>query len=182
MPFEYRHLQLSGLVLIRPRRYEDRRGYFCETYRKSEFAIHGIRDDFVQDNHSFSTGGVVRGLHYQIQPAAQAKLVGAIVGSVLDVAVDVRKNSETFGKWAAVELSDNNGFMLYVPTGFAHGFAVLSAAAHLIYKCTAEYSAVHERGIRWNDPTIKINWPINNPTLSEKDAALPFLQEAELFT
>ncbi len=180
MPFEFEKLKLDGLVLVKPRIYQDDRGFFIESYKKRDFAAAGLPQEFVQDNHSSSTQGVLRGLHYQRGPAAQGKLVRCIAGAILDVGVDIRRGSPTFGKWDAAELSAVNAHMLYLPPGFAHGFLVLSAAAEIIYKCTTEYSPEDEGGIRWNDPDIGVDWTLADPFLSARDGALPFLKDAKL--
>lgn len=177
MPFDLRHLHLPGVCLVIPTKYEDERGYFAEIYRKTTLSGLGIADEFVQDNHSFSTKSVLRGLHFQRTPHVQAKLVRAVMGEIYDVAVDLRNDSPTFGKWVGVNLSGSNSHMLYIPTGFAHGFCVLSETAHVTYKTTSEYSSAHDAGIRWNDPAIGVAWPIANPILSEKDQALPFFED-----
>ncbi|MBU2529778.1 MAG: dTDP-4-dehydrorhamnose 3,5-epimerase, partial [Elusimicrobia bacterium] len=140
----------------------------------------GIKENLVQENHSRSKKNVLRGLHFQKSPKAQGKLVQCLHGKIFDVAVDIRKKSPTFLKWVGVELSQDNGEMLYVPKGFAHGFLVLSNSADVIYKCTAEYSPKHERGIIWNDPQINIVWPSLMPLLSDKDEELPLSKDAKL--
>ena len=155
-------------------------GFFLESFKKSEFLENGIKDEFNQDNHSKSTKGVLRGLHYQITPKAQAKIIRCIRGQILDVAVDLRKNSPTYKQWVKVLLTEENKHMLYIPEGFAHGFAVLSDTAEILYKASNEYSKDHDRGIRWNDPDINIDWDIDfSPILSEKDKNQPFLKEIE---
>jgi len=181
MPFSFIKAEIEGLVIVEPRSFSDSRGYFMESYKKSEFESNGITVEFKQDNHSYSTKGVLRGLHYQKPPAAQAKLVRVIKGSVWDVAVDIRRNSPTFKKWAAVELSEDNKRMFYIPEGFAHGFLALTDEVHLMYKCSNEYSPQHDAGIIWNDPEIDIKWPIDVPLLSDKDVKLPLLKDAEVF-
>lgn len=182
MPFTFEPLEVPDVVLIRPRVFRDDRGFFLETYKQSEFAVHGIEIPFVQDNHSCSEKGVVRGLHYQVPPFAQGKLVRCVAGEVLDVAVDIRKGSRFFGKWVARVLSEENRHMLYVPPGFAHGYYACSERVHVLYKVTAEYAPACERGIQWNDPAIGIAWPSREATLSEQDRASPPLAEAELFS
>jgi dTDP-4-dehydrorhamnose 3,5-epimerase len=172
---------MAEVLLIEPVRFRDDRGYFVESYKKSDFRTIGITEQFVQENHSCSRRNVVRGLHYQMEPAAQAKLVRVISGSVWDVAVDVRSSSTTFGKWIAQELSGDNGLMLYIPGGFAHGFVALTDGVHLVYKCTAEYDPAAECGIRWDDPQLRIPWPVEKPILSKRDAALPLLRDARVF-
>jgi dTDP-4-dehydrorhamnose 3,5-epimerase len=150
-----------------------------ETYHYEQFAAHGIDLQFVQDNHSRSGQGVLRGLHYQKNPAAQWKLLRVVQGKVFDVAVDIRTHSPTFGQWVGEMLSAENGRLLYVPPGFAHGFCVLSESADLLYKVTATYSKDHERGIAWDDPAIGVEWPIQNPILSDRDQHNPSLAEAD---
>lgn len=180
MPFQFKRLEIPDLILVIPKVFRDDRGFFLETYKRSDFVKFGIKEQFNQDNHSFSRKGVLRGLHYQLNPKAQGKLVRCLKGKIFDVAVDIRKGSPTFGKWVGVELSEDNFHMLYIPPGFAHGFVVLSEEAHVLYKVTNEYSPEHDRGIIWNDPTININWPISNPILSDKDRKWPTLEEAEI--
>ncbi len=178
MPFEFEKTQLPDVILVKPKIFGDARGFFMETYKKTEFAKNGIDIEFVQDNHSKSTKGVLRGLHYQKEPKAQAKLVRCPYGKVFDVAVDIRKNSPYFGKWTGAILSAENKHMLYIPEGFAHGFVVLSDEAELFYKASDEYSPEHDRGIKWNDPDINIDWGIDfKPLVSEKDDRQPLLKE-----
>jgi len=172
-------LEIPDLLLIEPTAFGDQRGFFMETYNRREFEKLGLKDDFVQDNHSRSVKGVIRGLHYQLRERAQAKLVRVIRGEIFDVAVDLREGSPYFGKWVGVRLSAENRLMLYIPEGFAHGFAVLSEEAEVLYKTSDFYSPQHERGIIWNDPEIGISWPVQNPILSEKDRHWPPLREAE---
>jgi len=167
---------LSGLKIIEPKVFGDQRGYFLEIWNRKRYAEVGIDVDFVQDNLSLSRSGVVRGLHYQY-PETQGKLVYVLQGEVFDVAVDIRKDSPTFGKWEGVVLSDENKRQLYVPEGFAHGFCVLSETALFAYKCTALYNPQVEGGILWNDPEIGIDWPVTDPVLSEKDTKYPQLKE-----
>lgn len=178
MPFQFSRLAIPDVVLIEPQAFIDERGCFMESYKRSDFVAFGIREEFVQDNHSRSTRGVLRGLHYQRPPRSQAKLVRVVVGEIFDVAVDIRKGSPTYGKWVGEILSAENRCMLYVPPGFAHGFCVLSKVAEGLYMASEEYSPEHEAGIIWNDPEIGIHWPIERPILSKKDAALPRLREA----
>lgn len=177
MPFTFSHYELSGLVLIEQKTFEDARGYFKETYQYDAFAAQGIEDNFVQDNLSVSARDVLRGMHFQIPPKAQAKLVCVLKGTVLDVAVDLRKESPTYLKWAAIELAAGRHQALYIPVGFAHGFLALENDSYVYYKTSAPYSPEHEQGIRWNDPDIGIVWPIASPQVSTKDAALPFFEE-----
>lgn len=168
---------IPGVCIIEPQVFEDERGFFCETYHARKFAEMGITDTFVQDNHSRSVGGTVRGLHYQIGQA-QAKLCRVIVGEVLDVAVDLRRGSPTFGKWVSVLLSAQNRRQIYIPEGFAHGFAVMSDVAEFLYKCSDFYCHPAERGVAWNDPKIGVEWPLRDePILSAKDQRNPFLAD-----
>lgn len=163
--------ELSGLLIIQPNVFKDARGYFYESYNKKLFHQHGIKDEFVQDNQSLSQKNVVRGLHFQHPPFAQAKLVRVIKGAVLDVVVDIRKNSPTYGKSFCIELTEDNFLMLYIPVGFAHGFATLEDNTIFSYKCSNFYNKASEDTILWNDPTLNIDWKIQNPLLSEKDKA-----------
>jgi dTDP-4-dehydrorhamnose 3,5-epimerase len=180
MPFEFTLLAIPGLILVKPQVFGDDRGFFLELYKHSDFVRAGIGEHLVQDNYSKSAKGVLRGLHYQKHPKAQGKLVTCIKGRIYDVAVDIRKSSPYYGKWASVELSEENKHLLYVPPGFAHGFQVLSNAAEVLYKCTEEYSPSDDRGIIWNDPEINIAWPLQYPTLSGKDKIHPFLKDADI--
>src|SRR4030043_1429302 len=179
MPFIFQPLDIPEIILIEPRRFEDTRGFFMETYKYSDFLRNGIQEHFVQDNYSRSVRDVLRGLHYQRNPHAQGKLIQCIRGKILDVAVDIRKGSPTFMQWISTELSEENNRMFYVPPGFAHGFIVVSDIADVIYKCTKEYSPEDDRGIIWNDPDIQIRWPIQEPVLSEKDSRHPLLRDAD---
>lgn len=175
----FEELSLQGLLLITPRVFEDERGFFLERYNQHVFQAQGRLDlAFIQDNHSQSTRGILRGLHYQLPPFAQDKLVWVTRGEVFDVAVDLRQQSPTFGRWHGVVLSEQNKQMLLLPRGFAHGFLVLSAVADFQYKVTAPYSREHDRGLRWDDPAIGIAWPVDAPVLSAKDAQQPSLAEA----
>lgn len=180
MPFQFIRLEIPEIVLIKPKVFIDDRGFFLETYKYSEFASFGIKERFVQDNHSKSSRNVLRGLHFQSHPKAQGKLIRCIRGRIWDVGVDIRKGSPTFGKWVGVELSEDNFIMLYIPAGFAHGFCVLSDEAEVQYKCTEEYSPELDNGIIWNDPEININWPVKEPILSVKDSKLPYLKNADI--
>lgn len=167
--------EIPDVLIFEPKVFSDERGFFMESFNQKVFeeAV-GRKIEFVQDNHSKSTKGVLRGLHYQVEPYAQGKLVRCIAGEVFDVAVDIRKDSETFGKWVGVNISSENKRQLWIPEGFAHGFLVLSDSADFLYKTSNYYSPIHERGIVWNDPTININWPINiDKILSGKDTILP---------
>ena len=163
---------IDGLIIIEPKVFRDSRGLFYEVYSESRYKEHGVSARFVQDNHSVSEKGVLRGLHYQVNPG-QDKLVRVVRGEVFDVAVDIRKGSSTYGKWWGLSLSAANNLQLYIPVGFAHGFCVLSDSAEVLYKCSDYYSPQNERGIIWNDPDLAIDWPIENPTLSEKDIEYP---------
>jgi dTDP-4-dehydrorhamnose 3,5-epimerase len=173
---EFRKTDLDGLIEIFPDIFTDERGHFLETYQKELFKKNGIDEDFLQDNQSFSTKGVLRGLHLQISPNAQGKLVRVIVGKVLDIAVDLRPDSKTFGQYRKFILDANIGNMVYIPTGFAHGFVALEDTI-FSYKCTNLYSKQAERGLIWNDPTINIDWEIEDPLISEKDLILPNLEQ-----
>ncbi|NLK73678.1 MAG: dTDP-4-dehydrorhamnose 3,5-epimerase [Clostridiales bacterium] len=178
--FEFRTTGIDGLYLIEPKVYGDQRGYFMETYNEAEFKAAGLDIKFVQDNQSFSRKGVLRGLHYQKQHP-QGKLVRALYGAIYDVAIDLRKNSKTYGQWYGVVLSGENNKMLYVPEGFAHGFYVISDEVCFIYKCTDFYHPEDEGGIIWNDKDLAIQWPISEGMeviLSEKDKKLPTLRES----
>ena len=179
MPFEFTRLNIADLILIAPRSFGDERGQFRETYKHSDFVRAGIPEHFVQDNYSRSVRGVLRGLHYQLQPRAQGKLVSCIRGTIFDVAVDIRAGSPTYARWVGQELSSENNLMLYVPAGFAHGFLTLSETAEVLYKCTSEYSPADDRGIIWNDRDINIAWGMTAPLLSAKDGVLPVLKKAE---
>jgi dTDP-4-dehydrorhamnose 3,5-epimerase len=176
-------LAIADLLLIKPTLFGDKRGFFSEVFSRRMLAAHGITADFVQDNHSLSRQkGVVRGLHFQRPPTAQAKLVRVVRGAVFDVAVDIRKSSPTFGQWAGVELTEDNHKQFWVPAGFAHGFVVLSDTADFLYKTTDYYAPAHERCIAWNDPAIGITWPQGmTPQLSAKDQAGLMLAQAEVF-
>jgi len=180
MPFNFKKLNIPDLLLIEPKVFKDERGFFMEKYKKSDFDKYNI-PPLVQDNHSYSQGGVIRGLHYQLNPYAQGKLVSVIGGKVWDIAVDIRKDSVYFGKWEGVELSEENNLSFYIPPGFAHGFVTLSRNAHLFYKCTNEYDLSSERGVRWNDPDLNIDWKVVDPILSEKDQGWPPLSKAQYF-
>lgn len=177
MPFEFRKLEIPDVVLVKPRVFGDERGWFMETYKRPDFEKAGIRGEFVQDNHSFSRYGVLRGLHFQRMPFAQAKLVRCIRGVIYDVAVDLRKDSPYLGRYVGVILSEHNKYMLYVPRGFAHGFLVLSEVAEVAYKVDNIYAPDHEGGLIWNDPDVGIEWPIDNPILSPKDQKWPTLKQ-----
>ncbi|MBM4185584.1 MAG: dTDP-4-dehydrorhamnose 3,5-epimerase [Gemmatimonadetes bacterium] len=179
MSFHFERLDIPDVVLIRPTRRTDARGFFQEAYRRSAFIAAGIPATFVQDNLARSTRGVLRGLHYQLPPAAQGKLVGVVSGRIWDVAVDLRAGSATYGRWAGRTLDGDTGELLWIPEGFAHGYVVLTDVADVAYKVTAEYDVKLDRGIRWDDPALGIDWPVRDPVLSEKDRTLPALQLAE---
>jgi dTDP-4-dehydrorhamnose 3,5-epimerase len=174
---------LPDILILEPRRFGDARGFFVESFNARRFAeATGVHAEFVQDNHSRSAQGVLRGLHYQIRQP-QGKLVRVVRGRVFDVAVDLRRSSPAFGRWAGVELSEDNHRQLWIPPGFAHGFLVLSESADFLYKTTDYYAPEHERCVRWDDPSIGIEWPIRGqaPLLSAKDSAAPALSAAEHF-
>lgn len=166
---EFIPLDIDGLCLIKPNVFKDPRGYFFESYNNIAFGNNGITDQFVQDNQSLSQPGVLRGMHFQLPPFAQSKLVRVIKGAVLDVAVDIRKNSKTYGQHVTVELNEENNLMLYIPVGFAHGFLTLKADTIFSYKCGNVYNKASERGIMWNDPELNISWNCAQPILSDKD-------------
>ena len=172
---------LSGVIVIEPQAFSDNRGHFFESFNQRRFCELVARDvSFVQDNQSFSRNGVIRGLHYQLPPKAQGKLVRVVVGEIFDVAVDIRKGSPHFGKWIGEILSAENKKQLWIPEGFAHGFQVLSDTAEVLYKTTDYWSASHERAVHWDDPTIRIAWPLKDAlVISDKDRLAPSLQEAE---
>ncbi len=175
--------KLPDVILIEPAVFGDHRGFFQETWQRQLFADNGIDHDFVQDNHSKSTHGILRGLHYQIEKS-QGKLVRVVEGAVFDVAVDMREDSSTFGQWVGYELSAENHLMMWVPPGFAHGFYVMSDTAEFVYKCTDYYAPEHERSLRWDDPSLNIDWHLvdaKEPVLSEKDALAPLFADAEKF-
>ena len=196
MPFNFNSTQLPGIILIEPEVLGDERGYLLESYKQSDFKKNDISESFVQDNHSESSKGVLRGLHYQINPKAQGKLIRCIRGEIFDVAIDIRKSSPNFGKWMGDILSADNKKMFYIPVGFAHGFLTLSDVAEITYKTTEEYNPDCEKGIRWDDPDIGIDWlrilenqgpgnkdmsPDFDVHLSDRDLQLPFLKNAEVF-
>ncbi|MGQ9724469.1 MAG: dTDP-4-dehydrorhamnose 3,5-epimerase [Tepidimonas sp.] len=184
MPYTVTATDIAGVLILEPRVYGDARGFFFESFNQRDFeaatGLSGIA--FVQDNHSRSARGVLRGLHYQLPPMAQGKLVRVVRGAVFDVAVDIRRDSPTFGRWVGVELSESNQRQLWIAPGLAHGFLTLTETADFLYKTTAYYSPAHERCIRWDDPTLAIAWPaLNVPlTLSDKDRAGRWLADAEL--
>jgi dTDP-4-dehydrorhamnose 3,5-epimerase len=179
MPFHFTRLSLPDVVLIVPTRHRDDRGFFSETFRASAFESH-VQGPFVQDNLARSAAGVLRGLHFQLAPKAQGKLIQVLSGEICDVAVDLRRSSPTFGRWVSTALSAETGQMLWVPPGFAHGYVVTSSGgADVAYKVTAEYEPTLDRGIRWDDPEIGIEWPMVQFIVSKKDRGLPLLSEAE---
>jgi len=173
---------IPDLFIIKPHVFEDARGFFCETYNQNKFRENGIDLQFCQDNQSKSTYGVIRGLHYQLDPQSQSKLVSAVQGSVWDVAVDLRTDSPTFGQWFGVELSEENHLSFLIPQGFAHGFSVLTETAVFAYKCDNFYSPALERGILYNDPTLDIDWkiPADKAIISDKDTKHPLFKDAEM--
>ena len=180
---EYRETEIKGVYVIEPRVFTDDRGYFMEAFKQVDFDAHIGHVDFIQDNESMSSRGVIRGLHYQKGDFAQAKLVRVIKGRVLDVAVDIRKSSPTFGRHVAVELSDANKLQFFIPRGFAHGFLVLSDVAIFTYKVDNVYAPQAEAGIRWDDPALGIDWPVEGMDIltSAKDLKAPLLRDAVLF-
>lgn len=174
--------QLEGVKIIEPRVFGDSRGFFMESWNQKVYEDSGLPTHFVQDNHSRSAQGVLRGLHFQVQQP-QGKLVRVTNGEVFDVAVDIRPSSPTYSQWVGVNLSAENHRLFYIPPGFAHGFYVISKTADFQYKCTEYYAPQHERSLRWNDPTIGIEWPLVDgepPTLSDKDADCPFLEHLDI--
>ena len=179
MPFNFDRLEIPDVVLITPVTYHDKRGLFAETYKRSEFVAQGIDDEFVQENHSRSHKGVLRGLHYQKRPKAQGKLVRVVVGRIFDVAADLRIGSPTYGTWVGVNLSADNRQLLYIPPWCLHGFLVLSDEAEVVYKVTEEYAPLYEAGVIWSDPDLGIEWPDKQPILAPRDQSWPRLQDAE---
>lgn len=181
MPFEFEKQKIKDVILVKPKVFGDSRGFFMESYKKSDFFENGIDVEFNQDNHSKSTKGVLRGLHYQAKPYGQAKLVRCSKGRIYDVAVDIRPNSDTFGEYVKVELSEDNKQMLFIPEGFAHGFVALSDEVELLYKASGEYNPQADRGVLWNDKQINIDWNIDfEPLLSDKDRVQPKLCDINL--
>jgi dTDP-4-dehydrorhamnose 3,5-epimerase len=175
MPFSFKSLAIPEVILIEPSVSADSRGFFMETYKHSQFAAAGIHENFVQENHSGSTRSVLRGLHYQRPPHGQSKLVRVVSGDVFDVAVDVRPDSPTRGRWVGLRLSAADRKLLYIPHWCAHGFCVLSDRAEVVYLASTEYSPDAEAGLMWNDPALGIDWPIENPLVSERDKNWPAL-------
>lgn len=181
MNFTFTGCEFDKVIIVQPRVFNDERGGFFETYKKSDFEKVGIFDNFLQDNHSFSTYGVIRGLHFQTSPNPQSKLVRCIKGEIYDCIVDLRKSSKTFGKCFGTILSEKNRHMLYVPVGFAHGFSVLSENAEITYKVSAEFDPKCDSGIRLDDPDLAIDWKVKNPIISTKDQALPLFRNSIFF-
>lgn len=179
MPFTFENTGIEGLILIHPVSFPDERGFFMESYKQTEFASKGIPDSFVQDNHSLSRRGVLRGLHFQLAPSAQGKLVRVISGRVWDVAVDLREGSPTRLQWRSFVLDDKTRDMVFIPAGCAHGFLSTADDTHLVYKCTAEYDRATDSGIRWDDAMLGIAWPIDEPIVSAKDRGLPSYAEVK---
>lgn len=179
MPFTFKKLSIPDVILVEAKSFPDERGFFLESFKESSFIENGINTKFVQDNFSHSSKGVLRGLHYQKNPKAQAKLVIVLRGEIFDVAVDIRKNSPTYGKWISETLSAQNHKLLYIPEGFAHGYCVLSNEADIFYKVNQEYSPELDRGFIWNDPEVDIKWLIEQPLVSEKDLKLPSFKNAD---
>ena len=178
MPFTFSPTEIAEVIVIEPRVFPDERGFFMETFKHSDFAAHGIDEQFLQSNQSRSTHGTLRGLHFQKTPKAQGKLVRALSGAIFDLAVDLRRGAPSYGQWVGVELSAENKKMLYVPPGFAHGFCVVSAEADILYMTTDEYAPTLESGIAWDDPDLNIAWPESAPQLSDKDRRWPRLRDA----
>lgn len=172
----------EGLIVATPYVFNDERGFFMETYRSDVFERNGIKEEFVQDNHSKSSRGVIRGVHFQIDPREQSKLVRCTRGEIFDVAVDLRPKSDTFGEWYGIVLSEQNKKMFYIPKGFGHGYSTLSEEAEIVYKVDEYYSREDERGIVFNDPKLAIEWRVSNPIVSSKDKGLPkFDEDVEYF-
>ena len=175
---EFNRTKLDGVILVQPDVHGDHRGFFIESYSRQKFVAGGIEPVFVQDNHSRSVQkGVLRGLHFQVPPFAQSKLIRVTAGAIFDVVVDLRKGSSSFGKWEGFELSAANFRMLFVPAGFAHGFCTLTENTEVQYKVDVPYSPSHDSGVRWNDPDIGVAWPVEHPVLSKKDGELGFFKD-----
>jgi dTDP-4-dehydrorhamnose 3,5-epimerase len=181
--FKFLKTEIPGILVIEPRAFFDDRGFFMECYSSRDFEAHGLSKAFVQDNHSQSKKGVLRGLHYQNHPSPMGKLVGCIKGKIFDVGVDIRKGSPTYGKWFGEYLDEENKKMIYFPPGFAHGFLSLADGTHVYYKCTGFYSKEDEKAIVWNDPAVRIKWPLDEigdeVILSNRDKVHPCLKDAE---
>ena len=173
MPFTIERLSIPEVIVIQPKAFVDARGFFMETYKHSDFAAFGIDSAFVQENHSKSQRGTLRGLHFQTGEYGQGKLVRAISGEIFDVAVDVRPDSPTRGRWVSAVLSAENHRLIYVPPWCAHGFCVMSETAEVVYKTTTEYAPSHESGVMWNDPELAITWPVTDPSISDRDRKWP---------
>jgi dTDP-4-dehydrorhamnose 3,5-epimerase len=180
MPFTFIKTEIEGVIIVEPRVFGDERGFFMETYKKTDFDSNGISEQFVQDNHSMSGKGVLRGIHFQKSPMAQGKLVRVTAGSVFDVAVDLRPDSPTYKKWIGIELTAENAKMFYIPPGFGHAFLTLEDNTHFLYKCTENYSPEHDGGIRYDDPAIGVKWPTEDFIVSDKDKNLPFLKDLNI--
>jgi dTDP-4-dehydrorhamnose 3,5-epimerase len=178
MEFRFDPLEIPDVILVSHDIFRDQRGFFLESFREEPFLRRGI-PRFVQDNHARSSGNVLRGLHYQLKPAAIGKLVRCLRGRIFDVAVDIRRGSPTYARWVAAELTDSNCRMLYIPEGFAHAYCALTDECEVFYKTTGYYSPQHDRGFRWDDPGVGIEWPVADPVLSEKDAQAPLLKDAD---
>lgn len=179
MPFTFSPTRIADVLVVEPRIFPDERGFFMETYKRSEFAAHGIGEPFVQCNQSRSARGILRGLHFQKPPKAQGKLVRVISGAIFDVAVDLRKGAPTYGQWVGVELTAANNKMLYAPAGFAHGFCVVSAEADIAYMTSDEYAPSLESGIAWDDADLNITWPVTVPQLSGRDRKWSRLRDTD---
>ncbi|MDR1195870.1 MAG: dTDP-4-dehydrorhamnose 3,5-epimerase [Endomicrobium sp.] len=179
MPFVFRKLDIPDVVAIESKKFEDERGFFCELFQQQSFNNAAIGRQIKQINLSKSSKGVLRGLHYQLNPYAQGKFIRAVSGKIFDVAVDLRKNSQYFGKWVGIELDSQSLNMVFIPEGFAHGFEVLSETAEFEYFCTEIYNPEQERGIVYNDPFLNILWKTQNPTVSQKDSSFPLFKNAE---
>lgn len=179
MAFKFTKTEIPEVILVELEIFHDERGFFAEIYKFSNFRQSGINKQFVQFNQSRSKKGVLRGLHYQLNPTAQGKLVNVVIGEIFDVAVDIRHGSPWYGKWVSIQLSAQDKKMLYIPEGFAHGFCVLSDIAEVMYYCTKSYAPDYERGIIWNDPALAIEWPVKNPVLSRKDSENLSLEKAD---
>jgi dTDP-4-dehydrorhamnose 3,5-epimerase len=177
MPFTFQPTALPDVLIIEAQLFPDERGFFMETYRRSGFAAAGITAEFVQENYSRSSQGTLRGLHGQRPPRAQGKLVRVVFGEIVDVAVDVRRGSPTFGRWVSASLSAANRLSVYIPAGYVHGFCVVSPEAEVVYMTTEEYAPELEFGVRWDDPALAITWPVASPRLSERDRRWPSLAE-----
>ncbi len=176
MPFEFKRLEIPEVILIKPKVYKDDRGFFLETHKKEDMEKNGIKGEFVQDNHSGSERGVLRGLHFQKEPYAQAKIIRCTRGIIYDVSVDLRQNSPTFSRYLGLVLSEHNKHQLYVPKGCAHGFLVLSDVAEVEYKVDNVYAPEYEGGLIWSDPDVGVSWPLNDPILSKRDCLWPTLK------